>query len=244
MSDVAKYGKFIEDGRCFELTTEPPKKWFNVHYNKPGDDEFYADVSNLGDGAVRARDKDGNTVHLFGWDNTYLYIRDDETNTVFNPGGAPVVADMTDCFCRFYPEKTVIAGTCDELRAEQRIFVPRDETALVWTLNLQNLSDRPRKISVFAFAKFALNGCNSEGQGAPSEPFAYVMPEIGGVFCNNHARKFPPTDRFKAFVITPNELRNANAHRLEFTRQDYSLSTPNILQGRNCECPAVLSILT
>ncbi len=235
MGDVEKYGQFIEDGRCFELTAEPPKKWFNVHYNQPGDDEFYAEVSQLGDGAVRARDKAGNTVNLFAWDDTYLYIRDDETNTVFNPGGAPVVADMTDYSCRFYPEKTVITGTCDDLHAEQRVFVPRDETAMVWTLNLKNLSDRPRKISLFTYARFALNGCNSEGQGTPSEPFAYIMPELGGVYAENKARKVPPTDRFKAFVITLNELRNANAHRMEFTRQDYSLSTPNIQRGWNCD---------
>jgi len=235
MGDVEKYGNFIEGGRCFELTTEPPKKWFNVHYNQPGENEFYAAVSQMGDGEVRARDAAGNSVNLFSWDDTYLYIRDDETNTVFNPWGEPVVADMTDRSCRFYPEKTVITGTCDGLRAEQRIFVPRDETAMVWTLNLQNLSDRPRKISLFTFAKFALNGCNAEGQGVPSEPFAYVMPEIGGVFCDNHARKLPPTDRYKAFVVTPNKLQNANAHRLEFTRQDYSLSTPKILWGWNCD---------
>jgi len=235
MKTISDFGYFDKGDGAFVLLTEPPRKWFNVHFNEPGDEELFAEVTNLGDGPVRVRDRAGNTVHLVGYDDSYIYIRDDETSVVFNPWGEPVVADVTERSCRFAPAKTVISGVCADLRTTQRVFAPRRECALVTTVFLENLSDRPRTVSVFAYARFQLGGTDHEGRGVGSEPLAYVKPEMGGVFAENLHRKRPPTDRYKGYLITINALRNANAHRSHFTRSDYSLSTPRILWGWNCD---------
>lgn len=56
MSDLQQYGRFLDEQRCFELTAEPPRKWINLHCNRIGDDEMYAETSNIGDGPVSVRD--------------------------------------------------------------------------------------------------------------------------------------------------------------------------------------------
>jgi len=237
MSTVEKYGKFIEEEQCFELTETPPKKWFNVHYNKSNinGEEIYSEVTNIGDGSTRIRDKDGNTINLIGYDCKYVYIRDDETNMTFNPFGEPVVQDVTDKKCRYYPAKTVIQGTAGELRATQRVFCPKDEVAEVWTVKVENLSDRRRKVSVFGFAKFQLNGTSAESGGIPAENFSEIIQDMGGVFVTNHARKETPTDRYKGYMITTSKEFKATGYRDAFTRSDFSLSTPKILWGWNCD---------
>ncbi len=240
MSTVEKYGKFIDEEQCFELTETPPKKWFNVHCNKSNisGEEIFSEVTNLGDGPIKIRDKDGNTINLVGYDCKYVYIRDDETNMTFNPFGEPVAQDVTDRSCKYYPSKTVIQGTAGELRATQRIFCPRNEVAEVWTVSIDNLSDRPRKVSVFGFAKFQLSGVTSEKKGVGAENVSDVLPEMGGVYIANRTRDKAPTNRYNGYMITTSEVFKGTGYRDAFTRSDFSLSTPKLLWGWNCrnEC--------
>ncbi len=236
MSTVEKYGRFIPEEQCFCLTETPPKKWVNLHYNKPGENEVYAEVSNIGDGQITMRDDKGNTCQLVAYDDKYLYIRDDESGTVFNPWGEPVPTGVEDRWCKYYAHKTVISGVCEELCATQRIFVPADECAEVWTAEVENLSDRPRTVSLFAFAKFNLNGCDSEGKGVNGwMKSSDVFPEISGVFVRNQNQTGFPTERYKGYLITNGEMAGANGYRDDFTRSDFSLSTPKIMWGWNCD---------
>jgi len=234
MSDLNNYGRFLDEERCFELNAEPPRKWINLHCNRIGDDEMYAEVSNIGDGPVAVRDKDGCSVTLVNWDAKYLYVRDEDSGTVFCPAGSPAPTPVEDSSCRYYLDRTVISGTCEGLRASQRMFVPRDHPVECWTLNVENLTDRPRKISVFAYVKFHLGGCDAEGGGVWPNNFAEVHPEIGGVFCTNRSA-FTPTDRFKGYLVTLDNFAGGNAYRDHFLRQEFAVGTPRILDGWNCD---------
>ncbi len=235
MSTVEKYGRFIDDEMCFELTQEPPRKWVNLHYNKIGNDEVYSEISNIGDGPTWVRDKDGVTVHLVSYDAKYLYIRDEESGKVFCPWGNPAPTPVEDRSCRFYPAKTVIQGTCDGLRVTQRVFVPRDLfVGEVWTVQVENLTDRPRKISVFGYAMFQLNGVDSEGNGVYKENIATVEPDINGVYLINR-NTLVPTDRFKGFMTTLQDFRGATGYRDHFLRSEFAVGTPKIIDGYDCD---------
>lgn len=231
---ISDYGQFDAEAQCFLLTQQPPRKWRNLHYNQPGEHEVYAETSNLGDGPISIRDNDGCKCELVGWDAKYIYIRDDETNTVFNPYGEPVHTEVTDRVCEFYPAQTVICGTAAELRATQRVFVPRTENFEACTVVLENLSDRPRQVSVFYYAKFALNGNNAKGDYVPNDNHTEIHPEINGVFCHNRSRHVP-NGRFNAYMVALENYAGANGYRDQFTRSDYSLSAPRILWGWNCD---------
>lgn len=234
MSTIEKYGRFIEDEACFEITAEPPRKWRNILYNEWGGNEYYAEATHIGDGASRFRDVAGNTVNVIQYDAKYIYIRDDETNTVFNPAGMPVATEVKDRVVRIYPEKTVVASTCSDLRVSQRIFVPRSECVEAWTLTVDNLSDRPRKVSVFAYASFPLTGSDREGNGFGADKYSEIHSELAAVMIVNRAHNLP-LKKAHGFLTAFQHFRAGNGCRDDFTRADYSLASPKILWGWNCD---------
>ena len=231
---LEQYGNFSLEKGCFEITAEPPRKWRNILYNQWGGADYYAEATHIGDGMSRYRDEQGNTLNVIGYDCKYLYIRDDETNTVFNPAGMPVATAVQDRIIRIYPSKTEISSTCAELRVTARYFVPKTETLEAWTVSLENLSDRPRKISVFAYAMFALTGSDREGRGFWKDVYSEIQPELGGTLIINRMHNLP-LKKSSGFLVALNHYRAANGYRDQFTRADYSLGAPKILQGWNCD---------
>ena len=231
---INQYGRFIEDEGCFELVNEPPRKWRNFHYNDIGEHEMVVEVSNIGDGQSFVRDRDGNTCNLLKWDSKYLYIRDDETNHVFCPWGQPAPRAVQNRTCRYYPAKTVVSSECDELKVTHTTFVPRTLTAEVWSVDLENRSDRTRTVSLFAYAGFDLTGLDTEFNPVTKSNFSEVIPEMGGVLATNR-NTLVPTDRFKGYLIALNGFNGGAGDRDHFTRSDFSLSTPKILWGWNAD---------
>ncbi|MFO7956811.1 MAG: hypothetical protein R6X33_06890 [Candidatus Brocadiia bacterium] len=235
MSTVDQFGRFIEEEGCFELRdNDPPRKWTNVHYNRIGPDELYVEVTNIGDGTTYIRDHAGRRMTLVGWDAKYVYIRDEESGTVFCPAGAPAPQEVEDFRCRYWAAKTEISGTCEGLRATQRIFVPREHPVEVWTVPLENSTDRPRRLSVFAYAMFQLTGCDEEGNPVGKDNYAEVMPEIGGTFITNR-NAFAPTDRYKGYLVTLADFKAGNGYRDHFLRSEFAVGTPRILWGWDCD---------
>lgn len=234
MSTIEKYGYFDDAQQCFVVVEEPPRKWRNIHYNAIGDDEVYAETSNISDGPVRVRDAQGVTCELVGWDAKYVYIRDDDEGIAFCPWGAPAPQRVHNRQCRFYAAKTEITSECNDLRVTHRVFVPRAYTMEIWTVTVQNLRTVPRRISVFAYAMFQLTGCDAEGRYVGKENYAEVLPEIGGTFITNRNVEVP-SPRFKGYLVALNHFFAGNGYRDQFTRSEYSLGTPRLLWGWDCD---------
>ena len=234
MSTIQNYGRFLESEKCFELLNEPPRKWVNLHTNKIGDDEIYSEFTNIGDGTMFARDKVGNQVTLVGYDAKYLYIRDEDTGEVFSPAGAPAPNIVSDFSCKYFSTKTEITGTFDGIKSTLRAFVPKDYVAEVWTVTLENKTDRPRRMNIFAYAMFQLSGTTREGKGIGKSNYAVVHPEIGGVLAVNR-NVHCPTDKFKGYLIALNGFKAGNGYRDHFFRSEFSSGTPRILYGFNCD---------
>ncbi len=230
------YGHFNESRGCFVLTAEPPRKWWNLHCSAINNDgpEMYAEVAHINDGPTWIRDADGTTVTLVSYDQKYHYIRDDQTNQVFCPAGQPAPLDVSNLRVEFHREKTVMQSECIGLRATQRVFVPQHFPIECTTIEIENLTDQTREISVFSYAMFQLTGLDKEGRNIGKTNFAEVHPEIGGVFVVNRNTDVP-TDRFKGYLIALENFHNANGYRDHFTRADYSVSAPKILWGWNCD---------
>lgn len=231
---IEKYGHFSEQEGCFVITSEPPRKWRNILYNKWGGEEYYAEATHIGDGMSRYRDEAGNTLAVIGYDCKYLYLRDDETNTVFNPAGMPVPTPVAKRVIRIFPSKTVITSECIDLRVTARYFVPRSEALESWTVYVENLSNRSRTLSVFAYAMFALNGSDREGRGFWKDTYSEIHPERGGTLIINRIHN-PPLRKVNGFLVALNHFRAANGYRDQFTHADYSLGAPRIVKGWNCD---------
>ncbi|MGF1447864.1 MAG: GH36-type glycosyl hydrolase domain-containing protein [Opitutales bacterium] len=231
---IHQYGRFLPEESCFLLEHEPPKKWVNLHFNQPGDDEAYFETTNIGDGHMKWRDHDGNGTNLVSYDSKYLFIRDDADNTTFSPWGCPAPTDVTERTCRYYPWQTVTAGTAAGLRATQRVFVPRHRVQEIWTVTLENLTDRPRNVSVFGYAMFQLDGNTASGGGGWKDNHSRVEPDVHGVLVYNRARH-APHDRYKGYLVCLDHFHGASGYRDYFTRADFSVATPKILWGWNAD---------
>ncbi len=234
--DTGLFGTFDSKAGGFRLNAEPPRKWWNLHctainLNGP---EMYSEVAHINDGPIRIREADGTTVHLVGYDQKYHYLRDDDTGAVFCPAGNPTPTPVENRNIEFHREKTVMQSTCAGLRATQRVFVPQHHPVECTTITVENLTDQPRRISVFSYAMFQLSGCDKEGRGFGKENYAVVQPEIGGVFCINRTPGLP-SDRFKGYLITLADFFNANGYRDHFTRAEYAVGTPKIIEGWDCD---------
>ncbi len=229
---ISDFGRFDTRDGCFVLKAKPPRKWVNIHYNQPGEHEVYAEVTNIGDGPVTIRDNEGCTCKLVGYDSKYVYIRDDETNTVFNPGGEPVATPVTGVETRYYAAKTETRGTCRGLRATHRTFVPADHALEAHTVWVENRTKRERTVSVFGYAMFDLTGKNATGGGVWKDNDSRIHPELHGVYVHNRDRSVP-TNRFNGYLVAlPHEGYVASTgYRDFFTGQAFSLAAPNILQG-------------
>ena len=229
------YGHFDLDAGCYRLKREPPRKWRNIHYNRPGPVEYYVEATHVGDGHSIVRFDDGFTIELVGYDCKYLYIRDEETGVVFSPAGMPAPTPVTDYECAFYREKTEISSTCQELRVTWRIFVPHSETFEAWTCTIENLSSRPRNLSVFGYALMPMSGKTREGKHFGRTNFSNVYPADSAVVVTNRDVKTFPNGFIHGFMMSLNPCRGVNGYRDHFTRADYSLSAPRILYGWNCD---------
>jgi cellobiose phosphorylase len=231
---IHQYGRFIPEEHCFLLEHEPPKKWVNLHFNDVGDDEAYFETTNIGDGHMKWRDREGNGVNLVSYDSKYLYIRDDADNIVFSPWGCPAPTDVTDRSCRYYPWQTITRGSAAGLRATQRVFVPRHRVQEIWTVTVDNLTDAPRRVSVFAYALFQLNGNNASGAGVGKDTSSRVEPDLHGVIVSNRDRH-RPHERYNGYICCLEHFHAAAGYRDTFTRSDFSHSTPKILWGWDCD---------
>lgn len=232
MSSFEQYGKYLDSEGSFELTGEPPRKWSDLHYNEPGENEILSQVSNIGDGAITLRDVAGNLCDLVS--SKYIYIRDDDTNVCFTPWGSPIPTPTKLRTCQFHPAHTTIASTCAELRVTHRIFVPRRDAIEAWTTTLQNLTDRPRRISLFAYALFPLTGTNANGEPVGQDNHSEIHPDICGVFLQN---RHPSATNHRGYLVTLNrqEYTASSGYRDFFTRESLSPGDPKILYGWNCD---------
>jgi len=251
MSSFEQYGKYLDSEGSFELAEEPPRKWSNLHYNEPGENEILSEATNVGDGTITVRDMAGNTCELVGRHAKYLYIRDDESNLCFTPWGSPIPTPTKLRTCQFHPVHTTINSTCAELRVIHRIFIPRREIFEAWTTTLQNLTDRPRKVSLFAYAHFQLTGTNANGDPVGKDNHSEVQPDICGVFIQNRSLAVL-NYRFNGYLVTLNraEYVASSGYRDFFTRESLSPGDPKILTGWNCDnkslsgpdCAAIVQI--
>jgi cyclic beta-1,2-glucan synthetase len=180
-------GGFAKDGREYVTILEggrtTPAPWINVIANPA----FGFHVSSGGSGFTWSENSREN--QLTPWSNDpvadpvgeAIYVRDDETGEVWTPTAQPIcdgglyIARHGFGYSRFEHEANGIA-----LQLTQ--FVAASDPIKISRLTLRNVSGRPRKLSVVAFAEWALGASR-----AASAPFVVtsVDPATGALFARN-----------------------------------------------------------
>lgn len=87
----------------------------------------------------------------------YFYLRDQESGDCWSASWQPVAKslDEYETTCRHGTGYTVITSKYRGIRTEATYFVPIERDYEVWLFEVENTSDRPRRLSVFSFVEYA-----------------------------------------------------------------------------------------
>ena len=192
--------KFEDDGKVCRITDpKPPRYWFNYLWSEKG---YCAQISQMGHGRSYYLNEKADMCMLNNNDARYIFLRDEESCDVWNIGAGPVRADVEDYSCCHSIGYSQIESLHKGIRGSWRFFVPHDGFHEVWTLTLENESDRERTLSSFSAVTFELEGF--------SYPRYYEMyrcietsfdPELNGIYCASR-HPFAPHKRYNAYLAS------------------------------------------
>ena len=181
-------GGFAKGGREYVTILGPgqstPAPWLNVIANP----SFGFLVSESGSGYTWAGNSREN--QLTPWSNDpvtdpvseAIYVRDDESGDLWSPTAQPIRCEESTYVARHGAGYSQFAHLHDGIDLDLVQFVPLDETLKVSILTIENRSGRSRRLSVTAYAEWALG--TSRGASA-SRIVTAVDPETGAILVRN-----------------------------------------------------------
>ena len=153
-----RYGYFDEKAREYVITNpDTPAPWANYL----GSPEYGAIITvNAGGYSFVRSGAAGRilryTFNQFDEPGRYIYIRDDESGDFWSASWKPVKKPLEDYVteCRHGTSYTEFISEYSGIKARALFYVPMGATHEVWRIKLENLSGRPRKLSIFGYAEF------------------------------------------------------------------------------------------
>ncbi len=222
-------GGFSPDGREYVIHLKSgqhtPHPWINVIANP----QFGFLVSESGMGSTWAVNSGEN--RLTPWRNDPLtdmpaeaiYIRDEESGRVWSPTPMPAGADTTHVI-RHGAGYSTFESQSYGLNQKLRLFAATDAPVKIAHVRLQNLWDRPRRMTVTYYAEWVLGTTRDINQ-------AHIMPEFvpeeNALLASNHFNS-EFAERV-AFLASNKKPHNITTDRTEFLGRMGSLRAPAAL---------------
>ncbi len=161
-----QYGYFDETAREYVITNpNTPAPWANYL----GSPEYGAIITvNAGGYSFVKSGAAGRilryTFNQFDEPGRYIYLRDDETGDFWTVSWKPVQKPLEEYHteCRHGTSYTEFVSEYAGIRSRALYYVPMGATHEVWSIRLENLSGRPRSISVFGYAELTTESFYSQ----------------------------------------------------------------------------------
>ncbi len=153
-----KYGYFDEKAREYVITNpNTPAPWANYL----GSPDYGAIITvNAGGYSFVKSGAAGRILRYifnqFDEPGRYIYLRDEETGDFWSASWKPVSKPLEKYHteCRHGTSYTEFISEYNGIRSRALYYVPMNATHEVWRISVENLTERPRKISVFGYAEF------------------------------------------------------------------------------------------
>lgn len=169
-----KYGYFTKDGREFVITNpKTPRPWFNYMWN-----ENYAGlISHTGGGFSYLETPRDNRLtriryNCLPWDRPgrYVIVKDVDTEKYWSLSWAPTIDKNYDLYeCHHGQGYTTIVTEKNKIRGEITYFVPTDSNGEIWRVKLTNLSNKKRKLEVYAFTELLMGNALNDIINQPND---------------------------------------------------------------------------
>ena len=214
---MSSYGYFSEDGSQYVITDPQTKRTqMNYLWNR----SFLLAVNQFGAGNGAYQNQAAFYISPEGRGsmikngNRYLYIKDERTQTVWNPGWYPSRTPLDSYRCVHGQTATLVEGTKDGVRAEWTLFVGPIEAAECWIVKLYNGSKQPCRLSVYPFVEFSLDGYPANS-GWHSWVRAYHREENQLLYAENNAEE-RPHPFYNGFMATDSAVAGYDTSRDSF----------------------------
>jgi len=154
-----KYGYFNEDGLEYVITnSKTPRPWINVISNG----NYGLIVSQVNGGFSWITHSNLNRITRWNQDlvqdqwGKFIYLRDEDSATFWSPTVQPVGNDLDQYECHHGIGYTIFHSVYQKIQTKIRIFVPFGDDLEIWTVHLQNLDEKPRKIGIYTYFEWCL----------------------------------------------------------------------------------------
>ncbi|MGZ6257798.1 MAG: glucoamylase family protein, partial [Candidatus Limnocylindrales bacterium] len=177
-------GGFADNGREYVAILGPgqatPAPWLNVIANP----SFGFQVSESGSGYTWSGNSREN--QLTPWSNDpvsdpvseAIYVRDDDSGELWGPTAQPIRSEESTYVARHGAGYSRFEHLHDGIELDLVQFVPLDDPLKVSVLTIENRSGRTRRLSVTAYAEWALGtsrGANAPGIVTALEPETHAL---------------------------------------------------------------------
>lgn len=163
------YGHFDLEKKEYVITKpNTPAPWANYL----GSPEYGAMISNNAEGYSFVKSGANGRILRYRFNTNlalpgrFIYIRDNDTadywSASWQPVGKPL--DKYKSECRHGTAYTVISAEYASVKSEVTYYVPLNKTYEVWRAVITNLSDKPRKLSVYGFCEFTTDNNYEQDQ--------------------------------------------------------------------------------
>lgn len=236
--------EYTPDGKgCVIHETRTPRYWYNYLWNE---NRYCTQISQIGHGRSYYLSEKADMCMINQNDAKYVYLRDEETKASWNIGEGPLNTEVEEYQCIHSVGYSQVGSVYGGIRGLWRTFVPRKGHHEIWTLTLQNQSDKVRYLSTFSAVSFSLEGF--------SYPRYYEMyrcmktgfdKELNGIYCDSH-HPFAPHGLYHGFLASTEPVYAYDGNLAAFcgststiTRLDASVEAlfqrPDVvMQGRDC----------
>ncbi len=154
------YGYFDNKNKEYVITNpRTPAPWMNYI----GNGGFGGIISATGGGLTFDKDPSNRRVTRYKFDKLldrpgrYLYIYDTETGEYYSPTWQPVLKELDAYECRHGMGYTTIKGAYDGLESAITYCVPLAKNYELWSVKLENKSDKKKSLKIFSYVEFSWN---------------------------------------------------------------------------------------
>ncbi len=151
---------FTEDARELWLDTpEPPRRFDNIMYNA----HYFTMIDHMARGTGKYMTDEGFTCCVVAKERL-VYVRDEETGEFHSASYAPCWVEPESYRCGSGLNYQIIENVTNGIKTTWRIYIPAGGDPIeVWDLRVENVSGRPRKISLFTAVNINCNGTDLYG---------------------------------------------------------------------------------
>lgn len=173
-----KYGYFDNEKREYVIDrVDLPTSWTNYL----GVKDMCAVVNHTAGGYLFYKSPEYHRVTRFHANSVpmdrpghYVYLRDDETGDYWSVSWQPVAKSLDEAKyeCRHGLSYTKYSCDYSNIKAEQTLFIPKEDPVELWDVKIKNDSDIPRKLSVFSYLEFSYHHIDMDNKNFQMSNYA------------------------------------------------------------------------